>query len=232
MTTDTQAWIAVDLDGTLAHYSSMDGIAKIGDPIEPMVDRIRQWRSEGIGVRVFTARASVPELIPDVTDWLISLDLDGIAVTNIKDVNCVQLWDDRAVQVQQDTGEILTPREHIGLELNGWIGVELDGTLATHTGSINKIGEPVHPMRTRVQQWLMAGIDVRLFTARANYPALTEKVQDWLNAQQLGEMKITAEKDFQMSQFWDDRCIRVVQNTGSIVAEVTSYLPEKKFEQN
>lgn len=51
---------------------------------------------------------------------------------------------------------------------HGWIGVDLDGTLAEYTGwvSAEHIGLPVPLMVKRVQDWLTAGYDVRVFTAR------------------------------------------------------------------
>lgn len=50
----------------------------------------------------------------------------------------------------------------------GWIGVDLDGTLATYDGwvSADHVGEPVPAMVERVQQWLAEGREVRIFTAR------------------------------------------------------------------
>ena len=49
--------IAVDLDGTLAHYESGQ-YPEIGDPIEPMMVRVHKWLDEGQEVIIFTARAS------------------------------------------------------------------------------------------------------------------------------------------------------------------------------
>lgn len=43
MTTRNDAWIGVDLDGTLAEYTSWQGIEHIGPPIELMANRIREW---------------------------------------------------------------------------------------------------------------------------------------------------------------------------------------------
>ena len=51
---------------------------------------------------------------------------------------------------------------------NGWIGVDLDGTLAEYHGwqGHTHIGKPVRAMVERVEQWLREGKDVRIFTAR------------------------------------------------------------------
>ncbi len=51
----------------------------------------------------------------------------------------------------------------------GWIGVDLDGTLAEHhheTFDINQIGLPLPAMVDRVRAWRKAGHEVRIFTAR------------------------------------------------------------------
>lgn len=42
-----QGWIGVDLDGTLAHYDGWKGADHIGEPIPAMVERVKQWLSEG-----------------------------------------------------------------------------------------------------------------------------------------------------------------------------------------
>src|SRR5688572_22863629 len=51
----------------------------------------------------------------------------------------------------------------------GWIGVDLDGTLAYHDPQqgLDPIGKPIEATLFRVRQWLDAGIEVRIFTARA-----------------------------------------------------------------
>lgn len=97
-------WIGVDLDATLAHYDGWRGGQHIGAPIEPMIARVRSWIAEGREVRVFTARASDPEQVPPVRAWLDGLGLSAVGITNVKDFAMVELWDDRCVQVQPNTG--------------------------------------------------------------------------------------------------------------------------------
>lgn len=98
-------WIGVDLDGTLARYDGWYGPAHIGEPIPGMVQRVKNWLEEGVEVRIFTARASVPEYIPFVTQWLEKQGLPALEVTNIKDFAMICLWDDRCVQVETNSGE-------------------------------------------------------------------------------------------------------------------------------
>ncbi len=56
--------------------------------------------------------------------------------------------------------------------MNGWIGVDLDGTLARYDGwvGVMHVGDPVPAMLDRVQRWLEQGLDVRIFTARVSRP--------------------------------------------------------------
>jgi hypothetical protein len=102
-------WIGVDLDGTLAYYEAgkWRGIEHIGEPIAPMVERVRRWVEEGREVRIFTAR--ICEDRKRVTEvvhaWLHKQGLPSLAVTNEKDYGMIELWDDRAVQVKMNEGE-------------------------------------------------------------------------------------------------------------------------------
>ena len=97
-------WIGVDLDGTLAEYGGWAGPDNIGKAVPAMLDRVRSWLADGWEVRIFTARACVPEQIPPVQQWLRRHGLPQLMVTNIKDFGMIELWDDRAVQVEQNTG--------------------------------------------------------------------------------------------------------------------------------
>jgi hypothetical protein len=110
----SEGWIGVDLDGTLAHYDGWKGMAHIGAPVEAMFDRVRAWIDEGREVRIFTARVCRQ---PDgshrmarrhIINWLEANGLPELAteeaITNVKDFAMVELWDDRAVQVEINTG--------------------------------------------------------------------------------------------------------------------------------
>ena len=114
-------WIGVDLDGTLAHYNGWKGHDHIGDPIWPMVEKVKQWIKEGKEVKVFTARVGTGrgfskysqaedtqefadaqrKLIEDWTEKIIGTRLE---VTAQKDWAMMELWDDRAVQVIPNIG--------------------------------------------------------------------------------------------------------------------------------
>lgn len=99
-----KGWIAVDLDGTLAYYHSWRGLDHIGKPVKAMLERVRRWLEEGYEVRIFTARASSPELIAPVEAWLKKQKLPALIVTNELDADCIELWDDRCVQLIEDSG--------------------------------------------------------------------------------------------------------------------------------
>jgi len=96
---------------------------------------------------------------------------------------------------------------------NRWIGVDLDGTLATTTEDMG-IGEPVPEMVARVRRWLAEGWKVKIFTARASNPAEMPKVRAWLLANKLPDLEITNVKDYAMVELWDDRAVEVIRNTG------------------
>jgi len=56
-----KGWMAVDLDGTLAHYDRWRGIEHVGEPVPLMLERVQAWLAEGKTVKVFTARVAVEE---------------------------------------------------------------------------------------------------------------------------------------------------------------------------
>ena len=99
-----QRWIGVDLDGTLAHYDHWRGIEHIGEPIEEMKERVINWVLSGQLVRIFTARATRPECIPVIEEWMLEHLGFVLPVTNVKDFGMVELWDDKAVRVIANTG--------------------------------------------------------------------------------------------------------------------------------
>jgi hypothetical protein len=98
-------WIGVDLDGTLAHYDGWKGPEHIGAPIPAMRARVQAWLAAGQRVKLFTARAQPADYAAHVHRWLHEQGLGGLEVTNVKDFACIQIWDDRAVQVIANTGQ-------------------------------------------------------------------------------------------------------------------------------
>lgn len=119
-------WIAVDLDGTLAHYESGQGVESIGPPIVPMVERVKEWLVDGMDVRIFTARVAAQGRTNEqgVVDSQAFADTQramieawcrehlgrSLPVTATKDFLMEVLYDDRCVQVEKNTGRLLAHR--------------------------------------------------------------------------------------------------------------------------
>lgn len=122
----------------------------------------------------------------------------------------------------------------------GWIGVDLDGTLALYPHSFPEIGPPIPAMVSLVQVMLDSGKDVRIFTARVGVrPELSSehgnadeafaahqrvKIERWCLEHLGALLPVTAQKDFKMIALYDDRCVQMITNTGQ---SVTSYFEEK-----
>ena len=94
-----------NLYGTLARDLGSGRGHEIGSPIEPMLDRVKRWIAEGRTVKIFTARASSPRQVMAIKEWLASCGLPDLEVTNVKDLQMIELWDDRCVQVTPNLGE-------------------------------------------------------------------------------------------------------------------------------
>lgn len=112
---------------------------------------------------------------------------------------------------------------------NGWIGVDFDGTLAHHAAGagLEPLGEPIPLMLERVLSWVIAGVEVRIVTARVSHDEESNSrqrtlIEDWCLTHIGRILPVTNQKDFGMFQLWDDRAIQVERNTGRIIGE-----PEK-----
>lgn len=106
-------WIGVDFDQTL-HRDD-------GSPIQPMVDRVKKWISEGQEVRIVTARLNVSD--SDYRWWasehelyirqwcLINIgpETSKIRIQHSKGPGMIELWDDKVVAVEPNTGRRLSP---------------------------------------------------------------------------------------------------------------------------
>ena len=101
-------WIGVDLDGTLAEYTSFKGVDQIGKPVSKMLSRVKRWIKDGKKVKIFTARASGKDknvAIKAIKKWCKEHIGKELEVTCEKDCFMTALWDDRAVQVEKNVGE-------------------------------------------------------------------------------------------------------------------------------
>ncbi len=101
-------WVGVDLDGTLAIWDNRSSLDRIGPPIPAMLSYVQRMVDNGVRVKIFTARAGDPDQIPKIEKWLTKNGLPGLEITNVKDYYMEHLYDDRAVQVEQNTGRIIS----------------------------------------------------------------------------------------------------------------------------
>jgi hypothetical protein len=108
----SKGWIGVDLDGTLAEYHGWIDGGQIGIAIPTMVKRVKMWLLENRQVKIFTARAQYTSQIPIIKKWLVDNGLPELEITNVKDMDMdmIELWDDRCVQVVPNTGMPYVPR--------------------------------------------------------------------------------------------------------------------------
>ena len=122
----------------------------------------------------------------------------------------------------QDQFEIVCGQEEIMAEQKGWVGIDLDGTLAVYDGwkGIEHIGEPIPAMVEYVQELVNAGVDVRIFTARCQegWEAMA-LVAKWCFDNIGYVLPITATKDFGMVFLVDDRAVAVEKNTGRFMSQ-------------
>lgn len=116
-------WIGVDFDGTLAQYDGWRGPDFVGEPVPEMLKMVRQWVAEGRDVRIFTARVSdvyfevgngfshTPENAAQqerlIREWCKKYIGVELPVTFKKDLQMEVLFDDRAVQVEYNTGRLV-----------------------------------------------------------------------------------------------------------------------------
>lgn len=101
----SRGYIACDLDGTLAVYDGWKGPDHIGEPVPKMVTRVKWWLEHGFEVRIFTARAEDLKACAAIQEWCKIHIGQVLPITNKKDYDMLELWDDKAVQIVKNTGE-------------------------------------------------------------------------------------------------------------------------------
>lgn len=131
----------------------------------------------------------------------------------------------------QDKSSNETPKVMASTNRRGWIGFDLDGTLAeyTHWQGPDHIGKPIEPTINLLKNYVNAGWEVRIFTARvytdgsaernAEYIRSMKAIDAWCS-EHLGFIpQVTCKKDFGMVLLYDDRCRQVEQNTGRVIGD-------------
>jgi hypothetical protein len=116
---------------------------------------------------------------------------------------------------------------------SGWIGVDLDGTLARYDGWVSAahVGEPVPAMLARVKAWLAEGRCVKVFTARVYSDGTPSRNEETVRARRAIDawclehvgrvLEVTCVKDYAMFELWDDRAVGVRKNVGVPEPEAT-----------
>lgn len=110
------------------------------------------------------------------------------------------------------------------MSTSGWVGFDLDGTLAEYGGFKGHafIGPPIPLMVDRLKALLARGIECRIFTARVSDPdrreqaKVVEQIEAWCLEHVGQKLKVTNVKDYSMWLLYDDRAIAVEKNTGRI----------------
>ena len=110
---DGEGWIGVDLDGTLAEWNTGDDVNRIGAPINTMVGRVKDWVAARIEVRIVTARVSslgwdgfIDKQKKMIREWTKEHIGAALEATAEKDMDMVQLWDDRAINRSEEHGTL------------------------------------------------------------------------------------------------------------------------------
>lgn len=125
--------------------------------------------------------------------------------------------------------------------IKGWIGFDLDGTLAIYYPSswdCMLIGKPIATMVEKAQAYHRLGYEIRIFTARVACSfcegnckekceaAIENKqvrnlIEDWGEFVLGFKVKATCVKDYEMIMLYDDRCTQVITNMGRIVEKIS-----------
>lgn len=159
--------ILVDLDKTLAYYTTW-GNGEIGEPVPAMVERVKDWLALGHEVRIFTAR--VAALFPrkghdldyrfsadqgdalrqlqKVHEWLLKYLGHEFEVTAVKDQDVTEIWDDRAVRVEANTGVSEIHAAHLYLSA---ANVE-QGSLPARTKALVEAYAQLHARHVELQR--------------------------------------------------------------------------------
>ena len=104
-----------------------------------------------------------------------------------------------------------------------WLGVDLDGTLAHYDGwkGIDHIGMPIMDVVLSLRARKEQGWGIAIFTARVSDPSeaieAERQIWAWLEKHHIDVDGITCVKHKHFVEFWDDRAIQVIKNTGEFV---------------
>jgi hypothetical protein len=112
----------------------------------------------------------------------------------------------------------------------GWIGCDLDHTLAEYESGMAEtaqIGRPIPLMVERIKQHLANNYEVRIVTARVSPRHASMKwdvsrqkkaIKAWCKEHIGQELAVTCSKDYAMIFLYDDRCVAVEPGTGRLLS--------------
>ena len=111
--------------------------------------------------------------------------------------------------------------------MSGWIGFDLDGTIAEYHAweGPTKIGKPIPQMVALIKDYLNKGYEVKILTARMSDPKVSVRrrirkaIQEWCEKEIGTVLPVTCVKDYEMIALYDDRAIRVGKNTGMVCGD-------------
>ncbi len=89
--------ICIDFDHTLCDMANVAQGYKMGPPMPGALESVIELQSRGITCVVFTARATRPDAIKAVDDWLKFFHFPAMPVTGIK-INADVYLDDKAIR--------------------------------------------------------------------------------------------------------------------------------------
>lgn len=125
-----EPWHGVDLDSTIAYYTTFKGDNVIGKPIEgEALNRVKDWLKKGEKVKIFSARAETKSAIKAIEKWCLKVFGKKLEVTNVKDSYMIDLLDNAAHHVEPNTGEIKAGDESFEGKHKGtkWNEIKLKG---------------------------------------------------------------------------------------------------------
>jgi hydroxymethylpyrimidine pyrophosphatase-like HAD family hydrolase len=106
---------------------------------------------------------------------------------------------------------------------DGWIGFDLDGTLAEYHGWQEHIGLPIPDVVSYAKELMSRGLDVRIFTARGfsgtqeHLQSQMFGIQNWCKTYLGRVLPITNVKDIHMVAMVDDRAVSARRNKGQLI---------------
>lgn len=108
--------IALDLDGTAAHYEGWVGDGHIGPPVPGVIVRVKRALAAGHSVWIYTARVAVEDdhggaaeaafQRGKIEEWCLEHIGVVLPITATKLRRFSEFWDDKAIRIGKNTGAL------------------------------------------------------------------------------------------------------------------------------